>query len=489
MLRKSLATLPATLDQTYDRILSMINKDDAEYAIRILRWLTFSARPLSVEEVAEVVAIDLARNPAFDCDEVLEDPLEVLDICSSLITITTVEKIWDRPGTQIVALAHYSVQEYLMSDRIKQGPAKQYSMQEAECHDEIAKASLKYLMELQQPFSAKDLKTHRLARYSAKFWSHHFRKTADRMGGTSHLALTLFSRDNPAYFTWIQLSAGNVPGPSSLGRKRLQRTETPLYYAAQLGLRTIVRLLLDAGAEAQDGCFENALQAASAEGKEQMVKILLDEGAEINKQSSALYGNALQTASAKGHECIVKILLDEGADVNAQNGYYGNALQAASAGGHREVVRILLENGADVNAQNGYYGNALQVASAGGHREVVRILLENGADVNAQTQQDSGRYRNAIQAASDGGYPEIVQILLGRGAIYHPEVSFIRIPRTQPTKKPTLSIQRERENDTRAQYGDPFAPLNITTIPIVVRVKYLKIKLVNSRAPLRADVH
>jgi hypothetical protein len=434
----------------------MINKDDAEYAIRILRWLTFSARPLSVEEVAEVVAIDLARNPAFDCDEVLEDPLEVLDICSSLITITTVEKIWDRPGTQIVALAHYSVQEYLMSDRIKQGPAKQYSMQEAECHDEIAKASLKYLMELQQPFSAKDLKTHRLARYSAKFWSHHFRKTADRMGGTSHLALTLFSRDNPAYFTWIQLSAGNVPGPSSLGRKRLQRTETPLYYAAQLGLRTIVRLLLDAGAEAQDGCFENALQAASAEGKEQMVKILLDEGAEINKQSSALYGNALQTASAKGHECIVKILLDEGADVNAQNGYYGNALQ---------------------------------VASAGGHREVVRILLENGADVNAQTQQDSGRYRNAIQAASDGGYPEIVQILLGRGAIYHPEVSFIRIPRTQPTKKPTLSIQRERENDTRAQYGDPFAPLNITTIPIVVRVKYLKIKLVNSRAPLRADVH
>jgi hypothetical protein len=456
MLRKSLATLPATLDQTYDRILSMINKDDAEYAIRILRWLTFSARPLSVEEVAEVVAIDLARNPAFDCDEVLEDPLEVLDICSSLITITTVEKIWDRPGTQIVALAHYSVQEYLMSDRIKQGPAKQYSMQEAECHDEIAKASLKYLMELQQPFSAKDLKTHRLARYSAKFWSHHFRKTADRMGGTSHLALTLFSRDNPAYFTWIQLSAGNVPGPSSLGRKRLQRTETPLYYAAQLGLRTIVRLLLDAGAEAQDGCFENALQAASAEGKEQMVKILLDEGAEINKQSSALYGNALQTASAKGHECIVKILLDEGADVNAQNGYYGNALQAASAGGHREVVRI---------------------------------LLENGADVNAQTQQDSGRYRNAIQAASDGGYPEIVQILLGRGAIYHPEVSFIRIRRTQPTKKPTLSIQRERENDTRAQYGDPFAPLNITTIPIVVRVKYLKIKLVNSRAPLRADVH
>ncbi|CAN9184765.1 unnamed protein product [Alternaria alternata] len=74
---------------TYDRILTAISEEHSKYAMRILQWLTFSARPLSVEEVAEVVAIDVARDPAFDCDEVLEDPLEVLDICSSLVTITT----------------------------------------------------------------------------------------------------------------------------------------------------------------------------------------------------------------------------------------------------------------------------------------------------------------------------------------------------------------------------------------------------------------
>ncbi|RII22710.1 hypothetical protein CUC08_Gglean013428 [Alternaria sp. MG1] len=122
MLRKSLATLPRTLDQTYDRILTAISEEYAEYAMRILQWLTFSARPLSVEEVAEVVAIDVARDPAFDRDEVLEHPLEVLDICSSLVTITTNE-VDRRSGSaqRIVALAHYSVQEYLVSDRIRQG--------------------------------------------------------------------------------------------------------------------------------------------------------------------------------------------------------------------------------------------------------------------------------------------------------------------------------------------------------------------------------
>ncbi|KAF1828132.1 hypothetical protein BDW02DRAFT_280688 [Decorospora gaudefroyi] len=132
MLRKSLATLPRTLDQTYDRILTSISEEDCVYAMRILQWLTFSARPLSVREVAEVVAIDVARDPAFDRDEVLEDPLEALDICSSLVTITNNKADGrSRPAQQIIALAHYSVQEYLVSDRIRQGSAKQYSMQQA----------------------------------------------------------------------------------------------------------------------------------------------------------------------------------------------------------------------------------------------------------------------------------------------------------------------------------------------------------------------
>ncbi|KAI1521132.1 hypothetical protein PtrSN001A_012283, partial [Pyrenophora tritici-repentis] len=111
MLRNSLATLPQTLDQTYDRILTAISREDYVYAMRILQWLTFSARPLSVREVAEVVAIDVARESAFDRNEVLVDPLEALDICSSLVTITKNEA--DRrsgPAQQIIALAHYSVQ-------------------------------------------------------------------------------------------------------------------------------------------------------------------------------------------------------------------------------------------------------------------------------------------------------------------------------------------------------------------------------------------
>jgi hypothetical protein len=155
MLRKSLASLPRTLDQTYDRILLAISEECSEYAMRILQWLTFSARPLAVEEIAEVVAIDVARDPAFDREEVLEDPLEALNICSSLVTISTVQS---DPAKQIISLAHYSVQEYLVSDRIKQGPARQYTMNEAECHGVIMDGCLKYLISCKNHYRKKSFR-------------------------------------------------------------------------------------------------------------------------------------------------------------------------------------------------------------------------------------------------------------------------------------------------------------------------------------------
>ncbi|KAA8627042.1 multiple ankyrin repeats single kh domain protein [Pyrenophora tritici-repentis] len=414
MLRKSLTTLPQTLDQTYDRILSAIREEDCEYAMRILQWLTFSARPLSVEEIAEVVAIDVGREPAFDRDEVLEDPLEALNICSSLVTITMnkAEGRW-KPAQQIISLAHYSVQEYLVSDRIRQGQAKRYNMQEVECHNAIAKGSLKYLTQLQKPLSKEVLERSALARYSSEFWSSHLRKTGDEIEQVSRLAMSLMAMKEPAYLTWIQLYDPDHPRDEPDVGKSLYSVPMPLYYAANLGLGTITRLLLEQGADvnAQGGVYGNALQAASAGGHEQVVKMLLDKGADVNAQGGE-YGNALQAASAGGHEQVVKMLLDKGANVNAQGGEYGNALQAASAKGQEQVVKTLLDNGADVNAQGGFYGNALQAASARGYEQVVKMLLDKGADVNAQ----DGEYGNALRAASYGGHEQVVKMLLDKGA-------------------------------------------------------------------------
>jgi hypothetical protein len=312
MLRKSLATLPQTLDQTYDRILSGISEESSEYAARILQWLTFSARPLSVEEIAEVVAIDVARDPAFDRNEVLEDPLKALNICSSLVTVTT-HKAEEglRPAQRIISLSHYSVRDYLISDRIKQGQAKQYSMQEAECHNKIAEGSLKYLMQLQQPLSKEVLEASALARYASEFWSSHLRKAGNETDGVSRVAISLMSMENPAYLTWIQLFDPDNLWKRQQKQRHISRTPTPLYYAAILGLNKVVELLLEAGADpnAQGGYHGNALQAASYIGNGPIVKLLLSKGAGANMQGGQ-YDNALQVALENGYKHIAKILLE-----------------------------------------------------------------------------------------------------------------------------------------------------------------------------------
>ena len=117
--------------------------------MRILKWLTFSARPLLIEEVAEVVAIDVARDPAFDRDEVLEDPLEALNICSSLVTISTIQaKERLGPAQQIVNLAHYSVQEYLVSARLQKHERLSYfALSEVESHQYMTQLCCAYFLQ------------------------------------------------------------------------------------------------------------------------------------------------------------------------------------------------------------------------------------------------------------------------------------------------------------------------------------------------------
>jgi hypothetical protein len=316
MLRKSLATLPQTLDQTYDRILTAISEEDRNYSMRILQWLTFSARPLSVKEVAEVVAIDVAGHRAFDRDEVLEDPLEALNICSSLVTVTTNQaERSSSPAQRIITLAHYSVQEYLVSERIKQGQAKRFSLQDFDCHNTISKGCLMYLLQFQQPLSTEVLGTSALARYAAEFWSSHIRKTRYKTEG-SRLTMTLMSADNPAYLNWIRLYDPNKPWAEPDLGKGLESVATPLYFTAMLGLSTITKLMLDnkADVNAQGGYYGNALQAASAGGHEQVVKMLLNNNANVNAQGGD-YGNTLRqlqlaATSRWSRCCLMQVLIN-----------------------------------------------------------------------------------------------------------------------------------------------------------------------------------
>ncbi|RHZ53561.1 uncharacterized protein CDV56_100734 [Aspergillus thermomutatus] len=223
--------------------------------------------------------------------------------------------------------------------------------------------------------------------------------------------LNFFLQQRQAYAVWGNLFDPDWPGHEETSQYR--EMATPLYYASLAGLRCIVELLLEKGADvnAQGGLYGNPLQAACGRGDKEVVQLLLEKGADVNAQGGE-YGNALQAACVEGDKEVVQLLLEKGAEVNAQGGQYGNPLQAACGRGDKEVVQLLLEKGADVNAQGGEYGNALRAACVEGHKEVVQLLLEKGAEVNAQ----GGLNGNALRDACVEGHKEVVQLLLEKGA-------------------------------------------------------------------------
>ena len=108
--------LPITLDDTYERILLGIPKEKFQHARRLLQCIVAAIRPLRVEELAEIFAIEFDPNEVTNLVEGWrpENPEEAVhSACSSLITII------DDQGSKIVQISHFSVNEFLTSDRLQ----------------------------------------------------------------------------------------------------------------------------------------------------------------------------------------------------------------------------------------------------------------------------------------------------------------------------------------------------------------------------------
>src|SRR5712691_5144118 len=105
-IRQALDELPVGLDEAYERSLQGIARDKKEHAHRLFQCLVAAIRPLRVDELAEIFAVDFDPNsePRLEEGWRPEDPEEaILSACSTLITII------DGEDPKIVQFSHFSV--------------------------------------------------------------------------------------------------------------------------------------------------------------------------------------------------------------------------------------------------------------------------------------------------------------------------------------------------------------------------------------------
>ena len=421
-IKRALEVLPETLYDTYDRILESIDDTDIDDARAILQWLAFSKRPLTLEEIAEAATMRIGTQ-SVDPDDRLYDPYDVPRICRTLVSLAT-EEVTICGKLEVhksVRFAHASVQEYLLSEHIAQGPAAGFAIAEKEANETIGRNCLIVLLQNEERHAVPpDTRSMPLLRYAAEFWFEHAR-TWGRIIGTQscedlvleNLVNRLFQTSITTFQNWLTIYDPNIKRGSSNVRGS---GPSPLYYAALLGFVEPIKQLLrlDYDINALGGKYGTALVAASSNSHEVVARVLVEKGADVNCYGGSVFGSPLEAACYSGCEPIIHLLIQKGADVNSQRKNHDTALQRVCQFGHESQVLLLLESGANVNAYGGGYGYALAAASERGHFAIVDLLLKHGANVNAR----GGQYGSVLQAAASRGFESIVQLLLDSGA--HP---------------------------------------------------------------------
>jgi hypothetical protein len=243
---------------------------------------------------------DLEKGPEFNLKRRPFNPQDIVSYCGSLVTTQI--------STNEIRLAHYSVQEFLVSNRLTSG-CRIYKITKQTANITIAKTCLVYVTSAPGSTGSVLLKGFPRAQYAAEFWITHAKAAEDTHTDDLTLRIVRFLECEQARSNWIQLYEPDRPWEGLNEYDDMRVANPPLYYASFAGLQRPVR-------------------------------ILLENGADVNMEGG-YYGNALQAASAKGGKAIVQLLLEKGADINVQGGRYGSAALAARYWGYEKVVQLL----------------------------------------------------------------------------------------------------------------------------------------------------
>ena len=429
------------MDETYRRILLQIDEDYRREAYVALQWLAFSLRPLTLAEVAEAIVVR-PDSGFISAEERLRDPHDILLICSSLVLLSEAGEL---------RLAHYSVKEFLVSERIRTGPASIFAMAADSANRSMSEICLAHLFcSSQLNTTANDsLGDLPLLRYSAEYWYSHAQNVplqSDRVKIDS-LALKLLEPGNRlAMMYWLSIAAPDRVQFGPWICKNIDWIGSSLYYASYCGLVDVANRLLAIGEDvnAISGIYGSCLSAAACTGSVAMVRLLVESGARLEGSSihlqdslderlldirqrsksrqmipnnaSKAVGRAAQAFNMmKGpplHE-LADIQRDDDDNATALEQDWGLTLQLAAARGEKTEVKRLLDCTEATIDNTIVIQNALQEAAFAGHQDIVESLLRKGADVNAR----GGPFGTAMQAAARKKHHQVVKVLIESGFV------------------------------------------------------------------------
>ena len=407
-IRRALDELPETLDETYERTLLDIDEENWAYAHRLFQCIVVARRPLLVEELAEFLAFKSEEGGlTFEENWRPENPRDtVLSTCSSLIAIVNVG------GSPVMQFSHFSVKEYLTSNRIAEGRVSRYYIPLEPAHIFVTQACLSFLLLVDEHVTKLSIKEFPLARYAGQYWANHA-EFGDVSKQTEDIIQSLFNPEDHHFASWVWIydtilsRSNDSEGPSRPGW-------SPLHLAAQHGFHRVIEWLITACSQdvnVSGDYLRTPLHIASEYGQFKVVQVLLAHHADVNAGDSDGWA-PLHFASWYGHPTVARVLLEHGADVNFKTRAGRTALSFLSENhGNLEFAQMLLEHGADPNPRSITGKNSLYMALRRGHQRLAQLLIKHAADPNAGDVNG----RTLLHVSSKQGDPKVTKGLLELG--------------------------------------------------------------------------
>lgn len=153
-IHEALRNLPETLDETYERALHAIPDHSRQFAKRAFQWMSYREywgynSELTSDALAAAVTLPF-QDGYLRWEDQLRDVSDLRDICRYLAAIPSVhyDDIGYPTHSKEPRLSHYTVKEFLISDRIKHGPASDFHISRQSTLVMSAKTVLVFLLHL-----------------------------------------------------------------------------------------------------------------------------------------------------------------------------------------------------------------------------------------------------------------------------------------------------------------------------------------------------